>query len=57
VTTDADGAAAIELIPGRYILVPQPVEGLMGTPQPITVTLISGVDAELLTVEYDTGIR
>ena len=55
--TDAGGEAAIELAPGRYVLVPQPVEGLLGTAQPVTVTVRSGVDAELLTIEYDTGIR
>jgi hypothetical protein len=55
--TDAAGTAAVELPPGRYRLVPQPVEGLMGTAPPVTVTVLSGVDAELVTIAYDTGIR
>jgi hypothetical protein len=56
-TTDGDGAAAIELAPGRYVLVPQPVEALLGTPPPVSVTVVSGVDAELVRIAYDTGIR
>lgn len=57
VTTDADGAAAVELDPGRYELVPQPVESLMGTAPPVTVTLVRGVLAEPVAITYDTGIR
>ena len=56
-TTDGDGAAEVELAPGRYVLVPQPVDGLMGTAQPIAVTLVHGIDAEPVTIAYDTGIR
>ena len=56
-TTDGEGTAAIELPPGRYSLVPQAVEGLMGTPEPVTVTVVEGVEAEPVTIGYDTGIR
>jgi hypothetical protein len=56
-TTDADGNATVELAPGRYVLVPQPVEGLMGTAAPIEVTLVEGMAGEPVTVAYDTGIR
>jgi len=56
-TSGADGTAAIDLAPGRYVLVPQPVEGLLGTGPSVTVTVVSGVDAELVTIDYDTGIR
>lgn len=55
--TDAAGTAAVELPPGRYVLVPLPVEGLMGTAPPVTVTLVGGADAEPVVIAYDTGIR
>src|SRR4029079_10199407 len=38
-TSAADGSFAIELPPGRYRLVPQPVEGLMGTAPPQEITI------------------
>ncbi len=52
--TDADGKFTAELPAGTYTLVPQPVEGLMGTapPQEFSVPDTSGLD-----VAYDTGIR
>jgi Carboxypeptidase regulatory-like domain len=56
-TTDADGRAAVELAPGRYVLVPQTVEGLMGTAGPIEVTVVERGDAEPVLIAYDTGIR
>ena len=40
VTTDEDGAGSIELAPGAYRLVPQPVEGLMGTAQTTELTVL-----------------
>jgi hypothetical protein len=57
VTTDADGAGAIELAPGAYRLVPQPVEGLMGKGQITDLTVAEGAEAEAVTIAYDTGIR
>lgn len=57
ITTDADGTATVNLPPGRYVLVPQPVEGLMGTAPSVSVILVSGVDAEPVVIAYDTGIR
>jgi hypothetical protein len=41
------------------MLVPQPVDGLMGTAQPIPLTVPEAATAEAspITVEYDTGIR
>lgn len=56
-TTDADGRATVDLPPGRYSLVPQPVEGLMGTPGPIEVTVADGAVGEPVAIPYDTGIR
>ena len=55
----ADGRYEMRLPPGTYELVPQPVEGLMGTPGPIPFRV--GPDpAEVpqrIDVPYDTGIR
>jgi hypothetical protein len=55
-TSDAAGAYFLPLAPGTYRVVPQPVEGLMGTAaeQPVTVT--SGAPVQL-DFDYDTGIR
>jgi hypothetical protein len=59
VTTGPDGRYEIRLAPGAYELVPQPVEGLMGTPEPTAfrVTDVPGEIAQRLDVAYDTGIR
>ena len=56
-TSDADGAFAIALAPGAYRLEPQPVEGLMGTPEPMELSVEWGMLIPELTVSYDTGIR
>jgi hypothetical protein len=55
--SDADGLGSIALPAGGFTVVPQPVEGLMGTAPPIDVVLVAGEEAELVTVVYDTGIR
>lgn len=57
VRTDTEGAAVVELPAGRYVLVPQPVGGLMGTAPPVTVDLVNGAEPGVVTVAYDTGIR
>jgi hypothetical protein len=55
--TDASGTARADRIPvGRYRLVPQSVEGLMGTPAPLHIVMRQG-EATRVTVSYDTGIR
>jgi hypothetical protein len=56
-TSDADGAFAIALAPGAYRLVPQPVEGVMGTAQPMEFSVEWGMLIPELIVSYDTGIR
>lgn len=58
-TTGSDGSFAVSLAPGSYVLFPQPVNGLMGTAQPIPLTVAEATTAEAspITVEYDTGIR
>jgi hypothetical protein len=53
--TAVDGTFTVELPAGEYTVVAQPVEGLLGTPPPIELTVVgevSGVD-----LAYDTGIR
>lgn len=55
--TDAEGRIELVLPEGTYELVPQPVEGLMGTASPVTVRVEEGVAVEEVTFAYDTGIR
>lgn len=56
-TSDAEGAFAIPLAPGAYRLVPEPVEGLMGTAEPMEFSVEWGMLIPELIVSYDTGIR
>jgi hypothetical protein len=53
--SDASGAFSLTLPPGDYMLVAQPVAGLMGTAPPLSFS-VAGSPVELA-VEYDTGIR
>ncbi len=57
VRSGADGSFAVALAPGAYEVVPQPVDGLMGTPAPLDVRVEPGEPGEPLAVSYDTGIR
>jgi hypothetical protein len=58
VTSGPEGRYEINLQPGAYQMTPQPVEGLMGTPGPITVRVTGpGEVPQRVDVEYDTGIR
>jgi len=52
-----DGSFSIDLAQGRYELLPQPVEGLMGTAATVVVTVGDGVPLEPIVISYDTGIR
>ena len=56
VVTGADGSFGVELAPGAYRVVPQPVEGLMGTAAEQAIRVEAGAPAEV-TISYDTGIR
>jgi hypothetical protein len=53
--TDLRGGFIVTLVPGRYRVVADPVEGLMHSPDPVDVV----VDSTLVLVQltYDTGIR
>jgi len=54
-TTDAAGRFQAVLPPGTYRVVPQPVEGFMGTASAIDVTV--GGSFQVVQISYDTGIR
>ena len=56
VTTGADGTFSVAVGPGAYTVVPQPVEGMMGTAAPVDVTVATGSVATI-EIGYDTGIR
>lgn len=57
-TSGADGTFRIALPPGDYVLVPQPVAGLLGTAQPIPFQVPGdGTAPAAVDVAYDTGIR
>jgi len=57
VTSGADGEFSVDLPSGAYRLVPQSVDGLMGTAAPIEFGVeAEGPPTELLVI-YDTGIR
>jgi hypothetical protein len=55
-TTGPDGVVGFDVAPGELTVVPQPVEGLLGTASTISVTLTAGQTLRV-TVDYDTGIR
>ena len=55
-TTGSDGTVDIPVPPGRLLVVPQPVEGLLGTAPAVAVTVAPGETLTVL-VSYDTGIR
>jgi uncharacterized surface anchored protein len=56
-TSDENGDFSIPLEPGHYVVRPQPVEGLMGTAQPVDFTIGEGGSAITFDIAYDTGIR
>lgn len=55
-TTGANGRFSFVLAPGRYEITAQPVEGLMGAPQPVDVEVLAE-QVDLGVLMYDTGIR
>lgn len=52
-----DGSFSVPVVAGHYELLPQPVEGLLGTAAAVEVTVEEGVAAEPILISYDTGIR
>jgi len=57
VTADVAGHFTLELAPGTYVVAPQPVEGLMGTPAEQDVTVAADGSMAEVSFSYDTGIR
>jgi hypothetical protein len=56
-STDAEGGFTLSLPAGEYQLVPQPVEGLLGTASPTAIVVVDGAPLDPVTIVYDTGIR
>jgi len=56
VRTTAGGTFSVVLPPGEYTLIPQPVEGLLGTAAAQDVVVETG-PVEGIDFSYDTGIR
>jgi hypothetical protein len=56
-TSSGDGTFALALAPGAYSIVPEPVEGLMGTASEVDVWVEMGEPPGELVIAYDTGIR
>lgn len=57
VETDEGGTYEIELRPGEYLVVPQEVPGLLGTPESTEVTVVADRTTTAPPLRYDTGIR
>jgi hypothetical protein len=56
VRTDSDGAFAVSVPPGTYTVTPQPVQGIMRTGGPQTVSVTAG-QTVAIDLAFDTGIR
>lgn len=57
VRSAADGTFRLSLVPGSYGLAPQPLEGILGTPAPIELTVPPTGLIGPIEISYDTGIR
>lgn len=55
-TSGVDGGFFIAVDAGSYSVSGQPVDGLMGAPEPVSVTVSDG-SASQIQLSYDTGIR
>lgn len=56
VSVAADGTFVLDVVPGEYVVVADPVEGLLGTPAPLELTIGAG-EVRLIELVYDTGMR
>ena len=54
--TGEDGQLTLTVPAGDYLLTGGEVEGLMGAPQPVLVSVVPGITIEV-GLAYDTGIR
>lgn len=56
-TTGSDGHWTASIPAGTYAITPQPVQGLLGTARPLSVTVAAGSVPTAIQIDYDTGIR
>lgn len=56
-TTGSDGRWTASISAGTDTITPQPVQGLLGTARPVSVTVGVGSVPTAIQIEYDTGIR
>ena len=54
--TDAEGRLTLAVPIGDYLVTAGAVEGLMGAPEPVVVSVLADLTTEV-PVAYDTGIR
>jgi hypothetical protein len=54
--SSADGSYFVALPPGAYVVDPQPVQGLLGTPAQVPARVEAGAITDV-PLDYDTGIR
>jgi hypothetical protein len=54
--TDEDGMARVELLAGDYVVIGAEVDGLMGAPEPMRVT-VGGEQVVEVDLAWETGIR
>ena len=57
IQSDEEGKFTLKVPFGYYYLVPMPVQGLMGTPNRLKVTINQQKLPDPITIKYDTGIR
>ena len=56
-TTGPDGHWTASVPAGTDTITPQPVQGLLGTARPVSVTVTAGSVPAAIHIGYDTGIR
>ncbi len=56
-TTGSDGRWAASVPAGTDTITPQPVQGLLGTAHPVSVTVLAGSVPTAIQIDYDSGIR
>jgi len=54
--TGPGGVLLVDVAPGAITIVPQAVEGLLGTAPPVSVVAVGG-ETVFAQIDYDTGIR
>ena len=57
VSTGSDGRWSVSVPAGTETITPQPVQGLIGTARPVSITVAAGSVPTAIQISYDTGIR